>query len=453
MKPLRDTPLIRAARKVLRRYPDTCERTRTMILLRYLNIYSRNIWGEKKKWVTPWYIMNHLPDTLKYHFATFTLKNNTVKAIYRSLRILERQNRLEEYNSFDGLIRWLRENQLTEFSISTLLRVVPKNIRKILFTWKSNTLNSRDVLHIYEQSKKLLQEEYEKYNYPDGFLVWCEEMGYYDMNVREVFTGISDEARSRMPHWRGYKGTLRDIRYIERQILSLGERELWRYNTREWMFEFMREHGYELWLNSFYEKLTDKVRTTLYNWKSIDTSYLYHEWERFYAEWKEIRHRTWIDFYSFTRYRKKHGTIQHIDAIFPLETFFDRTSELSSAQIYFGLRVISRNIRSVRRYQKNGTLSDRVLSWAISLDDTKNGLSRTLTEKHDMNDPEKGAHMCENNGHLEKYIWSVEDATIREILERIFCSWEDDISDADIGTVVKYVQRQPELKRILEERL
>ena len=170
--------------------------------------------------------MNHLPDTLKYHFATFTLKNNTVKAIYRSLRILERQNRLEEYNSFDGLIRWLRENQLTEFSISTLLRVVPKNIRKILFTWKSNTLNSRDVLHIYEQSKKLLQEEYEKYNYPDGFLVWCEEKGYYDMNMKDVFMTIPEEVRSKMPHWRVYKGTLRDIRYIERQILSLGEREL-----------------------------------------------------------------------------------------------------------------------------------------------------------------------------------------------------------------------------------
>jgi hypothetical protein len=107
---------------------------------------------------------------------------------------------------------------------------------------------------------------------------------------------------------------------------------------------------------------------------------------------------------------------------------------------------------SLRRYQRDGTLGDRALGGAKSLDEKENGISRHLTDGKDL---EASLMHADNTHHLQNMIRNLDNESIRSILARIFLIEDDGdgVSSAEIAQAVLYIRSHKGFMNLLRERI
>jgi predicted PP-loop superfamily ATPase len=102
----------------------------------------------------------------------------------------------DDYNTEDGQIRWLQDNNL-DINLGSFFSIVPQDIRNIMTNWKYMNLALKDAILIRER----LQTITDDYNTEDGQIRWLQDNNL-DINLGSFFSIIPQEIRNIMTNWK-----------------------------------------------------------------------------------------------------------------------------------------------------------------------------------------------------------------------------------------------------------
>lgn len=239
--------------------------------------------------------------------------------------------------------------------------------------------------------------------------------------------------------------TWKHILSLEQEVLAVVNEGEDFYNSTEWLISLARQLGHKWNIDNFHRKLTLRLARKFPRWKYFVYPIKTPHAHQYLQEWKELPLKEKISLTHYIYYRYYGGEKEKVAPIFPLDTFFERLGDLDEHQTYLWLRCLWRNMKSVQRYQKIGTLSDWTLDRAFSLDNPANRIAWKIAS--DMPWPVLLAEWDE----LERTIRSLPDEIATPLMQII--TSDDEMTPKELNRIKAFFRKNPDQWKLFRELL
>jgi len=163
----------------------------------------------------------------------------------------------KSYNTEDGQIRWLEDNDL-EINLSNFWSVIPTEIRTKMNKWQRMNLPLKKAKYV---RKKLFDID-NFYNTEDGQISWLEDNDL-EINLGQLWSVIPEKVIKRMNKWKKMNLPLETAKDIRIKIRSIDKT----YNTEDGQIRWMEDNEFEINLSNFWSVLPTEIRKKMNKWK------------------------------------------------------------------------------------------------------------------------------------------------------------------------------------------
>jgi len=165
----------------------------------------------------------------------------------------------KSYNTEDGQIRWLQDNDLN-IHLSSFWSVLPSKVRKRMDNWRYMNLP----LKVAKDVRKKLQSIDGSYNTEDGQIRWLQDNDY-NIHLGNFWSVIQSEVRAIMDNWQQMNlpfNTAKDLRKDLQNIKNS-------YNTEDGQIRWLEDNDYDIHLDSFWSVIPGEVRKRMNKWRKM----------------------------------------------------------------------------------------------------------------------------------------------------------------------------------------
>ncbi len=167
------------------------------------------------------------------------------------------------YNTEDGQIRWLTDNGYNDTHLGSFWSIIPSEVKSQMDNWQSmdiplkNTIKLRDELLRIDTS----------YNTEDGQIRWLTDNDYHDINLGSFWSIIPSEVKSQMYNWQKMNIPLQNAIEIRKKLINIDTS----YNTEDGQIRWLTDNGYhDINLGSFWSIIPSEVKAQMNNWKLMN---------------------------------------------------------------------------------------------------------------------------------------------------------------------------------------
>ena len=207
-----------------------------------------------------WHFYSIIPKEIKNKMTEWKRMNLPLK------QAVDIRNKLinidESYNTEDGQIHWLEDNKY-EIHLWNFYSIIPKEIKNMMTEWKNMSLPLKQAVDI---RNKLINID-ESYNTEDGYIRWLVD-NKYEINLWSFYSIVPIEIKDKMTKWKYIKLPLKIAIELKEKLKNIDES----YNTEDGQIRWLEDNDYQIHLWSFYSIITKEVKEKMTEWQIMDLS-------------------------------------------------------------------------------------------------------------------------------------------------------------------------------------
>jgi len=204
-----------------------------------------------------WKFYSILSNELKEKMSTWT---NMIGPLILSEEIRKKLEKIDEsYNTEDGQIRWLEDNNYN-MNLKNFYTIIPAIIKEKMTNWRKISLNFRLCVRLRDKLEKID----ESYNTEDGQIRWLEDNNY-NIHLWGFYSIQSEELKAKMSSWTFMNMPLKKSMILIKKLEKIDES----YNTEDGQIRWLQDNWYKTDLWNFFTIIPSIIKSRMTNWKQI----------------------------------------------------------------------------------------------------------------------------------------------------------------------------------------